>query len=322
MKVSRTVFGTFVMICFIFTCMFGSNANAQKFPNRPIEIIVGFSAGGGTDVSFRNIVPALEKELGVPVVIINKPGAGGVIGWNALANSKPTGYTIGSINMPAIVGSYVSGDLTIDPRNAFKFLGNTVFDANCIVISSKSKINNIKELVDYLKKNPEGLSYGATGKFSTDGLTALSIEKAADVKFRIINFKGSSEAITAVLGGHVDVVGMTVSEAGPFVKDNSLKLLGVGGDKRDADFPNAPTFKEQGFPIKINGSSRGLIMPAGADDAVLNSLRTAVKNAATSETYLATAKKTGQLGIYTDYNTVMANIQEQIEWLKKSLSTK
>jgi tripartite-type tricarboxylate transporter receptor subunit TctC len=322
MRVSRTICGAFVMICFVFTFLVVSNAGAQKFPSRPIEIIVGFGAGGGTDLSFRNIAPSLEKELGVPVAILNKPGAGGVIGWNTLANSKPTGYTIGSINMPAIVGSYVTGDLTIDPRSAFKFLGNTVFDANCIAVSAKGKINNVKELIDYLKKNPEGLSYGATGKVSTDGLTALAIEKAANVKFRMINFKGGSEAITAALGGHVDVVGLTVSEALPFVKDGSLKLLGVGGDKRDPELPNVPTFKEQGFALQINGSSRGLIMPAGAGDAVLNTLRAAVKKAATSEAYLAAAKKSAQLGIYTDYNAVAATLQEQIEWLKKSLSAK
>lgn len=321
MRVSRTMLGA-VVIGFIVAFLAISPANAQKFPTRAIEIIVGFAAGGGTDLSFRNIAPPLEKELGVPVVILNKPGAGGVIGWNALANQKPTGYSIGSINMPAIVGSYVTGDMTIDPRTAFKFLGNTVFDANCIAVAAKGKINNVKELVDYLKKNPEGLSYGATGRVSTDGLTALAIEKAAEVKFRMINFKGGSEAITAALGGHVDVVGLTVSEALPFVKDGTLKLLGVGGDKRDPELPNVPTFKEQGFALQINGSSRGLIMPAGATDAVLNTLRAAVKKAATSEAYLAAAKKSGQLGIYTDYNVVASTLQDQIEWLKKSLSAK
>jgi tripartite-type tricarboxylate transporter receptor subunit TctC len=310
------------MICFVFTFLAVSTAGAQKFPNRPIEIIVGFAAGGGTDLSFRNIAPSLEKELGVPVVILNKPGAGGVIGWNTLANAKPTGYSIGSINMPAIVGSYVTGAMTIDPRTAFKFLGNTVFDANCIAVSAKNKINNMKDMIDYLKKNPEGLSYGATGLVSTDGLTAIAIEKAADVKFRMINFKGGSEAVTAALGGHVDAVGLTVSEAIPFVKDGTLKLLGVGGEKRDTELPNVPTFKEQGFALQIIGSSRGLIMPAGADDAVLNTLRAAVKKAATSEAYVAASKKVGQLGIYTDYNVVAANLQEQIEWLKKSLPKK
>lgn len=320
MKISKTMLVVAVMSCFVIACFTVSDAAAQKFPNRPIEIIVGFGAGGGTDISFRNIAPALEKELGVPVVILNKPGAGGVIGWNTLANSKPTGYTIGSINMPAIVGSYVTGDMKIDPRTAFKFLGNTVFDANCIAVSAKSNINNIKDLVSFLKKNPEGLSYGATGKVSTDGLTALAIEKAAGVKFRMINFKGGSEAITAALGGHVDVVGLTISEAFPFVKDGTLKLLGVGGDNRDADLPQVQTFKEQGFPLKINGSSRGLIMPAGADETVLVALRNAVKKAATSEAYITASKKVGQQGIYTDYKVVEATLQEQIEWVKKSIS--
>jgi len=304
--------------------LFSFNANAveEKYPNRPIEVIVTYSAGGGTDIRMRTLAPFLEKELGVPIVIINKGEAGGVVGWTAIAKGKPDGHTIGTINLPGIIGAYVTGQLKIDPRTSFKLLGNVAIDHNSIAVKSDSKINNMKDLVEFLKKNPEGLSYGATGTVSFDALTALSVEKTAGVKFRIVNFKGGKDAITALLGGHIDAVGLSVSEAYEYVKAGELKLLGIGGDERYPEFPNIPTFKEQGIDMYVTSSTQGLQITAGADDKIVSRLREAIRKVASSKEFQEKSRKAGFRGFYIDYRLAEETLQKQIDWLSKILPKK
>ncbi len=299
--------------------LFSLNASVaeEKYPNRAIEIIVTYSAGGGTDTRMRTIAPFLEKELGVPIAVINKPGAGGAIGWTAIAKAKPNGYTVGTINLPGIVGAYVTGRLKFDPRTSSKLLGNVAIDHNSIAVKSDSKFNNMTDLVRYLKKNPEGLSYGATGSVSFDALTALSVEKTADVKFRIVNFKGGKDCITAILGGHIDTVGLSVSEAYQYVKAGELKLLGIGD--RYPEFPDVLTFKEQGIDMYVTASTQGLQIPAGADDKIVSRLREVIRKVASSKEYQEKSRQVGFRGKYVDYNWVAETLQTQIDWLGKVL---
>ena len=301
--------------------LFSLNANAaeEKYPNRAIEVIVTYSAGGGTDIRIRTLAPFLEKELGVPIVIINKGEAGGVVGWTAIAKAKPDGYTIGTINLPGIVGTYVTDRLKFDPRTSFKLLGNIAIDHNSIAVRSDSKLNNMTDLVKYLKQNPEGLSYGVTGTVSFDALTALSVEKSGDVKFRIVNFKGGKDAITALLGGHIDMVGLSVSEGYEYVKGGELKLLGIGGDERYPELPNTPTFKEQGIDMYVTSSTQGLQITAGADDKIVSRLREAVRKVASSKEFEERCRKAGFRGFYIDYHLAEETLQKQIDWMSKVL---
>ncbi|WP_046866666.1 Bug family tripartite tricarboxylate transporter substrate binding protein [Microvirga massiliensis] len=303
-----------------FVLMAGTSAAlAQNYPSKPIELYVNYSAGGGTDLSFRVFAQFLQGVLGQPVVVVNKPGAGGVIGATALAKVRPDGYTIGNLNLPALDASFASKTLPMDPRKAFVPLGHVMFDPAVIAVSAKSKFSSLGDVISHLKANPSGASYAATGKVSTDGLTALAIEKAANVKFRIVNFEGGKDAITAALGGHVDAVGLTISEALPYVKDGSIKLLGVGGTTRNPDVPDVPTFAEQGFPLMINGSSRGLIIPAGTPDDVVKELREAVKKAAADPAYAAKAKELGLQPTYVAPEDVAKHMNEEIAWLQSAL---
>lgn len=291
-------------------------AVAQNYPSKPVELYVNYGAGGGTDLSFRAFGQLLQEALGTPVAVVNKPGGGGVIGATALAKAKPDGYTIGNMNLPALDASFATDALPIDPRKAFVPLGIVMFDPAVVAVAANSRFKNIGDLVAHLKANPSGATYAATGKVSTDGLTALAIEKAGNVKFRIVSFDGGKEAITAALGGHVDVVGLTISEALPYLKDGSLRLLGIGGDGRNPDAPDVPTFKEQGMPLNINGSSRGFIMPVGAPDAVVQKLRETIKKVAESEAYAAKAKQMGLQPVYVAPDAVAKHMDTEIGWLQ------
>jgi len=289
---------------------------AEDYPSRPIRILVGFPAGSSVDVNVRTIAPFLEKILKVPVVVDNRPGAGGAVAWTNVAKAKADGYTLGSVNYPAIAGVTATGGLSFDPLEKFAFLGNIIYEPNVIAVASKSPYKSIEDVVKYLKANPSGLSYGSDGVASLDGLVALAVGKSADVKFRSVNFEGSSAALVALLGGHVDAMGMAVSMAAPLIQSGEVRALGVGGSSRNAMLPDVPTFAEQGVPLAVNAASRGFITQADVDPAVLTKLRDAIKTAAADPEYIATAKKMSQAIGYVAPDVVRSDIEKQIAFVK------
>ncbi|WP_084164608.1 Bug family tripartite tricarboxylate transporter substrate binding protein [Skermanella stibiiresistens] len=298
---------------------FAAPAFAQSYPTKPIEINITYGAGGGVDLNFRAFAPFLEKELGQPVVIVNRGGAGGVTGWTFIARAKSDGYSLGNYNLPALSANFATGALPFDPVTQFDFLGQIAFDPVVVAVSGKSPFKNMTDAVDHMRKNPGGLSYAATGIVSSDALTAKSVEVATGVKFRIVNFDSGKEAITAGLGGHVDAVGLTVSEAIPYVKDGSLRVLAVGGDARDPQMPDVPTFKELGYDIQFQGSARGLAIPVGAPPEVLDRLKAAVRKIATSSGYPEKAAELGLKAVYVAPEEVKKTVGSQVEWLKANL---
>jgi tripartite-type tricarboxylate transporter receptor subunit TctC len=290
--------------------------SAQDYPTRPITVVVGFPAGSSVDVNVRTLTPYLEKLLKQPVIVENRPGAGGAVAWTNVAKSKPDGYTLGSVNYPAIAGVSATGGLPFDPLEKFTFLGNIIYEPNVIAVAKKSPYKSLAEMVDYLKAHPSGISYGSDGIASLDGLVALAVGSSAGVKFRSVNFEGSSAALVALLGGHIDAMGMAVSMAAPLIQNDEVRAIGVGGAERNALLPDVPTFAEQGVPLAVNASSRGLIVPAGTNPAIVAKLRDAIKTAAADPEYLATAKKMSQATRYVPPEDVRADIQKQIEFIK------
>ena len=286
------------------------------YPERPIKVIIGFPAGSSIDVNLRTFMPALQKVLGATIVVENRPGAGGAVAWNDVANAKPDGYTLGSVNYPAIAGATATGGLPFDPLEKFAFLGNIIYEPNIIAVGKNSPYKNLTEMVDFLKANPSGLSYGSDGVASLDGLVALAVGSKAGVKFRSVNFEGSSDALAALLGGHIDAMGMSVSMAVPLMQSGDVRAMGVGGADRNPLIPDVPTFAEQGVPLAVNAASRGLVVQAGADPAVVAKLRDAIKTASQDPEYIATAKKMNQALRYVSPDDVKSDIAKQIEFIK------
>ena len=286
------------------------------YPERPIKVIIGFPAGSSIDVNLRTFMPALERVLGGTIVVENRPGAGGAVAWNDVANAKPDGYTLGSVNYPAIAGVTATGGLPFDPLEKFAFLGNIIYEPNIIAVGKSSPYKNLNEMVEFLKANPNGLSYGSDGIASLDGLVALAVGSKAGVKFRSVNFEGSSDALAALLGGHIDAMGMSVSMAVPLMQSGDVRAMGVGGADRNPLIPDVPTFAEQGIPLAVNAASRGLVVQAGADPAVVAKLRDAIKTASQDPEYIATAKKMNQALRYVSPDDVKSDIARQIEFIK------
>lgn len=317
----RTMMGLATAVLGLASVLTGP-AFAQDYPSRSIKVIVGFPAGSSIDVNIRTFTPTLEKILKVPVIVENRPGAGGAVAWTNVARSRPDGYTLGSVNYPAIAGVTATGGLSFDPAEKLTFLGNIIYEPNIIAVSKNSPYKSLAEMIEYLKAHPSGISYGSDGIASLDGLVAFAVGKSADVKFRSVNFSGSSDALVALLGGHVDAMGMAVSMAAPLIQSGEVRALGVGGDKRNALLPDVPTFAEQGVPLSVNASSRGFAMPAGADPAIVAKLREAIKSAAADPEYMTTAKKLSQAIGYLPPDTVRADIVKQIEFIHTVVPSK
>jgi tripartite-type tricarboxylate transporter receptor subunit TctC len=253
---------------------FGSPALAE-YPEKPIEIIVGYSAGGGTDVMARSVAQYFEKTLGdgASVVVKNMPGAGGQIGFTEVANAKPDGYTLGTFNLPAALA------LTYDRKadydvNSFTYLANFVEDPNTVVVSASSEYKTLDALLAAAKANPGAITVGLSALGGNDHFSANMIADAADVEFTLVPFKGASMARTALMGQHVAAGTMALSQTVAFKDD--LRVLAVLSDKRSAFRPDVPTAKELGFDVKMS-SLRGIVAPAGLAPEIEEKLVKALK---------------------------------------------
>jgi tripartite-type tricarboxylate transporter receptor subunit TctC len=267
-----------------------ATAALAQYPDKPIDVIVGFSAGGGTDVMARTVAPFLEKYLGngASVVVKNVPGASGQIGVTEVAQAKPDGYTLGTYNLPGMMARTLDRktDYTAD---SFTFLANVVNDPNVIVTSKGSGLDSIKKLIDKAKADPGAVTVGMSSLGGDDHFALTKLENMTGTEFTIVPFKGSAPARTAVIGGHVTMGILNVSEIAAF-KDQ-VNVLGAATEKRSPFAPDVPTFKEQGVDL-VNGSMRGFVAPAGLPDDVKAKLLDAFRNLAKDPKFLAAMKAT------------------------------
>jgi tripartite-type tricarboxylate transporter receptor subunit TctC len=289
----------------------------STYPESPIEIIVSGSAGGGTDLTARTFAPALEKELGVPVAVVNEPGSGGVKAFSMMATAEPNGYTIGLVTLPAMTLAAVNGDLKVDPNSDYIYLGQVVYNPSTVAVSASSKFDTLDEVVDHLKENPESLTMAATGPGTLKALIATGLEKQAGVKFRIVSFQGGSDCITQAIGGHVDLTGATVAEALPFVSSGDLRVLAVAGDERNPKLPDVPTFTELGYNLPIQGATHGFVVPKGTDEKVVAILRSAIENIAKDKEFAVQAEKSGMDLLYKDSESLAKQVEQLMIDLKE-----
>ncbi len=238
----------------------------DAYPSKPITIIVGFSAGGGTDVMARTAAPFIEKYLGngASVVIKNVPGASGQIGITELAKAKPDGYTLGTFNLPGMMARTVDRKSQYS-HTSFTYIANVVNDPNVIVTAKASGIDSIQKLVTEAKKQNGAMTVGMSSLGGDDHFALLKLQKMSQANFNIVPFKGSAPARTAVMGGHVNMGIFNISEVAKF--QGELNVLGIAQDQRSSFATNVPTFKEQGVNL-INGSLRGIVAPKGLPAAI------------------------------------------------------
>jgi len=250
-----------------------------NWPTKPITAIVTYDAGGPADLTMRMIAPHLEKALGTPVQVVNKPGAGGQVGYANLLSQRPDGYTIAIAIQPTLATIY------LDPRRKAGFdyknfagIGLMAFDPSIITVRGDSKYKTLKDLVDDAKANPGKITAGAPGILTDDHVAGLLLAQAAGIEFAYVQFTGSAPTMNAMLGGHIVVALENAGTSLAQHKAGEARALAVLDTKRSQFMPDVPTAEEQGYKV-YNGSTRGLLTIAGTPKEIVDYLSYALKQA-------------------------------------------
>lgn len=263
-------------------------AIAQGFPNRPLTMILAFPAGGGTDAAARPLARIMEKYLGQAVVVANRPGAAGEIGFTELARARPDGYTIGFINTPTIVTIPIERPAARFRLEDFAPVLNVVDDPGAIWVLPDSPIRTVADLVAEARRRPGQVSYGTSGIGSDDHLAVLALERVTGTKFLHIPFAGGAPVRTATLSRQIDLAVTNIGEAIGDFRQGMFRPIGQMGTVRWPVMADVPTFREQGFDV-VEGSMRGLAAPAGLPRPVLDRIVQAAQQAAADPEWQAVA---------------------------------
>ena len=254
-----------------------SHALAQAWPTKPIKWIVPFAPGGTTDILGRTIGDKLGVALGQPVIIENKPGAGGGLGADFVAKAAPDGYTIlgGTISTNAINASLYK-DLPYDPVKDFVPLTLIARVPNMLVVNNDVPAKNVAELVVLLKKSPGKYNFASSGNGTSQHLSGELFKSMAGVDMQHIPYKGSPPALQDVMGGSVTMTFDNITTAWPLAKGGKLRALGVTTAKRSPAAPDVPTLAEAGLTGYEVGSWQGVFAPAGTPPEIVKRLNTEI----------------------------------------------
>ncbi|WP_448204398.1 tripartite tricarboxylate transporter substrate binding protein [Azospirillum sp. sgz302134] len=289
---AKKFLGALLTSCALLAGAFEARA---AYPDKPITMIVAYGAGGSTDVTARMLSPYIEKYLGggARIVVLNKGGAGGEIGFAAIADATPDGYTIGFINTPNVVTIPIerSARFSIDRLDP---LYNIVDDPGIMTVHADSPYKTVEDLVSQAKANPNTITVGSTGVGSDDHLAELMLQRQAGVRFTHVPFPGSAENYRSMLGRHIQVCGQNLGEGlrGKAGGD-PIRILGVMSKERWSMAPDLPTFKELGYDFTM-ASLRGIGAPKGLPADIRAKLVEAVTKAANDPEFQSKAKETFQ----------------------------
>lgn len=224
---------------------------AQKFPDRPITIIVNYGAGGQTDIVVRVLAKLAEKDLGVPLIIENKAGGGGTIGVAELARAKPDGYTIGSLTIGAMSAVPLIQQVPYNPFKDFEYISGFGRYLYGVYARTNSPYNSIKDVVQVARKNPGKVTYGSMSLGIAIGLKYVELKE--NVKMTYIPLQSGQETATAMVGGHTELSIGTPDSVIQFVENKEVRVLATISEERWHFMPNVPTLKELGYDVDISG---------------------------------------------------------------------
>ena len=248
----------------------------SDYPERPIMMMVSYGAGGATDFQARIVTMTAGNEdaLGMPIAILNKPGAGGRVGWNWLATqAEADGYTLGAYNIPHFIAQSIEGGVAYD-ADSFEPIANWGADPAVFVVGADSAFNSMQDVVDYAAANPGRLTFSGAGLYVGHHIAALQLEKAAGVKMAYIpNNAGGSGAMKAVIAGEVMGGINNLSDAFRAREAGNVKILGVFDTARNDFLPDVPTLQEAGYDIDNSSVNfRGVMVPKGTPQGIIDML--------------------------------------------------
>lgn len=284
------------LFCVCLLAVFASSAIAGQFPVRPIQVIVPYAAGGGTDLAVRVLADTVKKTLPRGMVVVNKPGGGGSIGTSAISHAQPDGYTIGTGSQGplAILPHYGGTDYANDDFEYIALMGRNLM---CVAVGKSSPVQEAKDLVPYCKANPDVFTLANSGAGGANHLMSEGFARAAGITIKSMPFNGANPAITAAVGGHVMGVVAHPSELVNHVKAGSLKVILVADAERIKEFPDALTTREIGVDF-VWAAWKGIVGPKNMPEDVKKTISDAIATAMHDADFL---KKMEDLGEYIEY---------------------
>ncbi len=298
MNKNRRVIAVLAVLAFFLISLAGAGQSLAAYPERAIVILVGFAPGGSMDLSARALAKSVEKILGQPVVIENKTGGTGMVALASLLSQKHDGYTLCATPSSVLIRGSQQQKAPFKPFTSFHTVIGFTEPQLGIVVKNDAPWKTLKDLAAYAAKNPGKVKYATTGVGST---THAAVEEiAARDKLQMIHvpYKGSMEALTALLGGHVEFASLT-SELIPVVKAGQARLLAVISEKRSPKFPGVPTMKELGYDF-VNDAVFAVVAPADIDPSIGRKLEEAFAAAAKNKEYLEALDRVNMIPVYYD----------------------
>lgn len=250
---------------------------APQYPTRPITAYIPLGAGDTSDIFIRTITPYMEKFLGQPVVLVNKPGSGGATAISALQTAKPDGYTMSWANLPTLVILPQMRKLVYDPK-VFSYIAAPLEFEYILFAKKDSPYNSLKELLDAARKSPDSILYSAPGLGSTNHLGVAWLAQQENVQMRAVPFDGNPKALAAVLGGSVTVANSSTTAAVSAFQAGQIKPLAVMSNDRIALVPDTPTLKELGYNFS-QYSCLGAVFPPGTPEDIRQRMEDAIRYA-------------------------------------------
>ena len=264
-----------------FVASLASAATAQTYPNRPIRMIAPFPAGGLVDVLARAIGDELTKTLGQPVIVENRPGAGGNLGADIVAKAEPDGYTL-LMTSPGIqsINQFLYKTMPFDPDKAFAPISLVADMSMLVVVHSKVGVRTLRELIDYARANPGKLNFGSAGVGTTGHLGQALLTHVARINLTHIPYRGAAPAVTDLIAGQIDGVVDNPPTVMPHIKAGTIIALAVASKERLALLPDVPAAAEAGLPGWEASSWFGVVAPAGTPPEILKRLYAEIAKAA------------------------------------------
>jgi len=287
---------------------------AADYPTRTVELVVPFSAGGGTDTMARAFAEAAKKHLPQPIIVINKPGASGAIGMAEVVNAKPDGYKIALVTVElAILPLLNQAKFTADD---FRMIARLNADPAAITVRTEAPWKTIEEFLADATKRPGEVSLANAGNGSIWHLAALALQEKTGAKFLHVPFQGAAPALPALLGGHVDALAVSPGEVASYVRSGKFRTLAVMADQRSPGFEDVPTLRERNVDLSI-GTWRGLAAPKNTPQEVVDVLVAAAKKTAEEPSFRESLTKAALGFSYADADAFKAAVAQDRVFFKQ-----
>jgi tripartite-type tricarboxylate transporter receptor subunit TctC len=277
-SMKRSLIGILALIVVSAAFATGVQEEAGSYPERTVRVIIPWSVGGMTDVLTRPIANWLEEYYGVPFVVENRPGGGGVVGSLEIENASNDGYTIGTTSMSTVSAQYVA-PMSPDIDNV-ELIAQAISIPATVTVNSDSEFETLDELIAFAQDNPGELSNSNSGNGASAHIYALTFGARADVEMNHIPYPGYAEAVTSLLAGNVDMTNIPLPDVAPYIDSGELRMLAIASVERHPSYPDVPTLRELGIDA-VMGNYSGFVAPEGTPQEYLDTLEDGIRQAVT-----------------------------------------